>query len=797
MADNLPLKNDDATAIGTVATDEISGIHYPRSKIGFGVDGSYIDVSADDPLPVLAEFPASLAVTQSGTWTVGIGSALPAGSHTIGAVNLAEYTAVSGRLPVDGSGVTQPVSHAATAQADGHSVTIGAQADSAAVADTSTASLISLFKRLLQRLTTLMGQMPAALTGSGNLKVSLNESNTTQAVSDGGASLTVDGTLAATQSGSWAVTCNAGTDLNTSTLALESGGNLAAAATSLSTIAGAVDGTEVQVDVVSSALPSGAATAAKQPALGTAGTASADVLTVQGITSMTPLSVSDGGSSLTIDGTITANAGTNLNTSALALETGGNLAASATSLAIIDDWDESDRAKVNLIAGQAGVTGGAGAVAANTPRVTLASDDPAVASLDEIEGAVETIETTVATVSATSVVRVALFDASDTQVTSFASVQHAEDAAHTTGDVGTLVLTVRSDTAASTAGTDGDYAGLITDANGRLHVIAAIASSQTIAVTNAGTFAVQAAQSGTWTVTGTGGTFPVTDSGGSLTVDAPVGTPVFVRLSDGTDPLTTLPVSMASVPSHAVTNAGTFVVQVDGTALTRLTDIETNTDFGTVTGGGVEASALRVTIASDSTGVLSVDDGGSSLTVDDGGTSLTVDGTVAVSSVSGNVSVLQSGLWSVAIGSALPTGSNTIGAVSQNGTWTVGLSAGTASVGKVVPEASASGTGTTAYRNAALSNTVQEVKASAGRLYGVHCYNPNASVVYLQFYDHASPLVGTTTPTRTYAVPAGGWLTMDLTIPQTFGTEINVAATTTAGGSTAPGTALILNLEYL
>lgn len=70
--------------------------------------------------------------------------------------------------------------------------------------------------------------------------------------------------------------------------------------------------------------------------------------------------------------------------------------------------------------------------------------------------------------------------------------------------------------------------------------------------TNAGTFAVQAAQSGSWTVTGTGGTFPVTDSGGSLTVDAPVGTPVFVRLSDGSSAISTLPVSLASVPTHGV-----------------------------------------------------------------------------------------------------------------------------------------------------------------------------------------------------------------------------------------------------
>lgn len=40
---------------------------------------------------------------------------------------------------------------------------------------------------------------------------------------------------------------------------------------------------------------------------------------------------------------------------------------------------------------------------------------------------------------------------------------------------------------------------------------------------------------------------------------------------------------------------------------TILTDVETNTDFGTVIGGGVEATALRVTLASDSTGVLTVD----------------------------------------------------------------------------------------------------------------------------------------------------------------------------------------------
>jgi hypothetical protein len=45
-----------------------------------------------------------------------------------------------------------------------------------------------------------------------------------------------------------------------------------------------------------------------------------------------------------------------------------------TRLNVMDDWDESDRAKVNIIAGQAGVTGGSGAADAATQRVALATD---------------------------------------------------------------------------------------------------------------------------------------------------------------------------------------------------------------------------------------------------------------------------------------------------------------------------------------------------------------------------------------------------------------------------------------
>lgn len=45
----------------------------------------------------------------------------------------------------------------------------------------------------------------------------------------------------------------------------------------------------------------------------------------------------------------------------------------------------------------------------------------------------------------------------------------AEDAAHTSGDLGIQVFSVRADTPAATSGTTGDYQPLITDANGRLY----------------------------------------------------------------------------------------------------------------------------------------------------------------------------------------------------------------------------------------------------------------------------------------------------------------------------------------
>ncbi|MCG8442269.1 MAG: hypothetical protein MI723_10720, partial [Caulobacterales bacterium] len=56
-------------------------------------------------------------------------------------------------------------------------------------------------------------------------------------------------------------------------------------------------------------------------------------------------------------------------------------------LETLDNFIETDRGAVNLIVGQAGVAGGAGAVSAATPRVTIATDDAAAVDVAAMRAA--------------------------------------------------------------------------------------------------------------------------------------------------------------------------------------------------------------------------------------------------------------------------------------------------------------------------------------------------------------------------------------------------------------------------
>lgn len=59
MADNVIA--DPGAGGATFATDDILGVHYPRSKVVFGADGVATDVSAADPLPVTVSGVATAA----------------------------------------------------------------------------------------------------------------------------------------------------------------------------------------------------------------------------------------------------------------------------------------------------------------------------------------------------------------------------------------------------------------------------------------------------------------------------------------------------------------------------------------------------------------------------------------------------------------------------------------------------------------------------------------------------------------------------------------------------------------
>jgi hypothetical protein len=79
-----------------------------------------------------------------------------------------------------------------------------------------------------------------------------------------------------------------------------------------------------------------------------------------------------------------------------------------------------------------------------------------------------------------------------------------------------------------------------------------------------------------WPVTDNGTTLSVDDGAGSLTVDAPVGTPVFVRLSDGSSAITTLPVSgtvTANQGTAAAASGAWFAKITNGTDSVGITDV--------------------------------------------------------------------------------------------------------------------------------------------------------------------------------------------------------------------------------
>lgn len=261
---------------------------------------------------------------------------------------------VAGALRVDGSAVTQPVSISASV-----SVTQGTSPWVVSLASTTITGTVAVTQ----------STSPWVVSG-------------TVAVSNFPATQPVSGTVAVTQSTSpWVVsgtvTANAGT------------GTFAISAASLP-------------------LPTGASTSAKQPALGTAGSASSDVITVQGIASMTALKVDGSAVTQPISGSVSVSnfpATQPVSGTVAVTQSTSPWVVSLTSTTITGTVavTQSTSPWVSNISqfGGSNVVTGTGTSGAGIPRVTVSSDSTVTANAGT--GTFTTSETTSGTSTLTNV----------------------------------------------------------------------------------------------------------------------------------------------------------------------------------------------------------------------------------------------------------------------------------------------------------------------------------------------------------------------------------------------------------
>lgn len=435
---------------------------------------------------------------------------------------------------------------------------------------------------------------------------------------------------------------------------------------------------------------------------------------------------------------------------------------------------------------------------------------------------------------ATTAVSVQILDGSGNQITSFGGgTQYQTGVVAGSTDTGTVGLLVRDDVLATLSDPDGDYTQGRANSKGAMWTavdgsVVVQDGGGSLTVDNNGTFATQAAQSGTWTVQpgNTANTTAWKVDGSAVTqpvsgiITANLGTlnGAALAANQQTDALTdaqlravAVPVDVTVMPTTNVAQSGAWTVVADaGTDLNTsalLTTAAHDAAFGTA--GTADTQVRTVQGIAGMTPVL-VDGSGSTQPISGSVTATQATGTNLHTVVdSGTITTVSTVTSVTAIANALPAGTNAIGKLAANSGVDIGdvdvtsISAGTNLIGDVdiSPRTTGGwsvGNFTSGDTYTALTNTAQVIKASAGKFGGYYIYNPNTSAAYVMIYDiaAASVTVGTSTPKLVFCIPAGGGANLEIMAGIPFGTALSCAAATTGAGNTAPTTALEAMIWY-
>lgn len=336
MPDNVTL-NENESAGAIIATDDVAGVQHQLIKLEFGEDGNATMVSATNPLPITVDNQISQPLTD--------------------AQLRATPVPITGTISVDTTGlatsVKQDAQTALLTSIDGDTSNLDVALStrlkpSDTLAGVTTVGTITNVVHVDDNGGSITVDGAVTVSGTVTANTGLSQPLTDAQLRAADVKVTLDGESVVV---SGSVTANAGTNLNTSALALEAtqlAGNV---------LTGAVNETAPISDTASSGLNgrlqriaqrlTSLITALGNPfqAGGSIGNTAFGVNNGPGVNAV---NIQDGGNTITVDGTITANAGTNLNTSLLALETTQN--AIKTAVEIIDNAIVGNEMQVDIVA---------------------------------------------------------------------------------------------------------------------------------------------------------------------------------------------------------------------------------------------------------------------------------------------------------------------------------------------------------------------------------------------------------------------------------------------------------------